>query len=215
MKSWAWVDEFRYITRVGETLLLHKFLFWRSQLYLNKKKIEFPKEYYIWIWKQQDWEVDQERDSKMKEDGRIGGGEEWQEKVYNREEWKKLLRMERNRHILHVPMEWNELTNMARKMNIFMLRMILILLTFWQDCTLSCQPHNRRRSCTFCTTKRILKLVDCQVWTRVIFKTFFIVHANFLCIVWMFIRLLMWVGIVSVLHSCSDFSHLERCCMLW
>jgi hypothetical protein len=40
------------------------------------------------------------------EDGRIVGGEEWQEKVYNREEWKKLLRMARNRRILHMAMEW-------------------------------------------------------------------------------------------------------------
>jgi hypothetical protein len=39
------------------------------------------------------------------ENGRIVGGEEWQEKVYNREEWKKLLRTTRNRHILHMPME--------------------------------------------------------------------------------------------------------------
>jgi hypothetical protein len=39
------------------------------------------------------------------EDGRIVGGEERQEKVYNREEWKKLLRTERNRCILHMPME--------------------------------------------------------------------------------------------------------------
>jgi hypothetical protein len=39
-----------------------------------------------------------------REDGRIVGGEEWQEK-YNREEWKKLLRMARNRRILHMPME--------------------------------------------------------------------------------------------------------------
>jgi len=39
------------------------------------------------------------------EDGRIVGGEGWQEKVHNREEWKKLLRMARNRRILHVPME--------------------------------------------------------------------------------------------------------------
>jgi hypothetical protein len=38
-------------------------------------------------------------------DRRIVGGEEWQEKVYNREEWKKLLRTARNRRILHVPME--------------------------------------------------------------------------------------------------------------
>jgi len=27
--------------------------------------LEFPKEYYIWIWEQQDWEVDQEIDGKM------------------------------------------------------------------------------------------------------------------------------------------------------
>jgi hypothetical protein len=41
----------------------------------------------------------------VREDGRIVGGEGWQEKVRNREEWKKLLRTVRNRHILHVPME--------------------------------------------------------------------------------------------------------------
>jgi hypothetical protein len=41
----------------------------------------------------------------VKEDGRIVGGEEWQEKVYNRGKCKKLLRMARNHHILHVPVE--------------------------------------------------------------------------------------------------------------
>ena len=40
----------------------------------------------------------------VREDGRIVG-EGWQEKVHNREERKKLLRMVRNRHILHMPME--------------------------------------------------------------------------------------------------------------
>jgi hypothetical protein len=40
----------------------------------------------------------------VREDGRMVGGEEWQEK-YDREEWKKLLRMARNRRILHMPME--------------------------------------------------------------------------------------------------------------
>jgi hypothetical protein len=40
----------------------------------------------------------------VREDGRIVGGEEWQEKVYNRDEWKKPLRMARNRHILHMAM---------------------------------------------------------------------------------------------------------------
>jgi hypothetical protein len=41
----------------------------------------------------------------VREDGRMGGGEEWQEKIYYREEWKKLLRMARNHRILHMPME--------------------------------------------------------------------------------------------------------------
>jgi hypothetical protein len=42
---------------------------------------------------------------KVREDGRIVGGEEWQEKVYNTEEWKKLLRTARKCHILHMPVE--------------------------------------------------------------------------------------------------------------
>jgi hypothetical protein len=41
----------------------------------------------------------------VREDERMVGGEEWQEKVYNREERKKLLRTARNRRILHMPME--------------------------------------------------------------------------------------------------------------
>jgi hypothetical protein len=41
----------------------------------------------------------------VREDGRIVGGEGWQEKVYNRQEWKKLLRMARKCGILYMPME--------------------------------------------------------------------------------------------------------------
>jgi len=41
----------------------------------------------------------------VREDGRIVGGEGWQEKVRNREERKKLLRMARNCRIPLVPME--------------------------------------------------------------------------------------------------------------
>ena len=41
----------------------------------------------------------------VREDGRIVGGEGWQEKGHDTEEWKKLLRMARNRQILHTPME--------------------------------------------------------------------------------------------------------------
>jgi hypothetical protein len=32
----------------------------------------------------------------MREDGRVVGGDEWQEKVCNRKEWKKFLRTARN-----------------------------------------------------------------------------------------------------------------------
>jgi len=41
----------------------------------------------------------------VREDGRIVGGEGWQEKVHNREEWKKLLRTARNCHVLHMAVE--------------------------------------------------------------------------------------------------------------
>ena len=41
----------------------------------------------------------------VREDGRIVGGEGWQDKVHNREEWKKLLGTARNRRVLHMPME--------------------------------------------------------------------------------------------------------------
>ena len=41
----------------------------------------------------------------VREDGRIVGGEGWQEKVHNREEWKELLTVPKNRRILHTPME--------------------------------------------------------------------------------------------------------------
>ena len=41
----------------------------------------------------------------VREDGRIVGGEGWQEKVHNSKEWKNLLRTARNHHILHMPME--------------------------------------------------------------------------------------------------------------
>ena len=48
------------------------------------------------------WQVE------VREDGRIVGGEGWQEKVRNREEWKKLLRTSRNRCFLLMPVEWKK-----------------------------------------------------------------------------------------------------------
>jgi hypothetical protein len=41
----------------------------------------------------------------VREDRRIVGGEVWQEKLHDREEWKKLLRTARNFRILHTPEE--------------------------------------------------------------------------------------------------------------
>jgi len=43
--------------------------------------------------------------NRWQDDGRIVGGKGWQEKVHNREEWKKLLRTARNRCTLHMPKE--------------------------------------------------------------------------------------------------------------
>jgi hypothetical protein len=43
---------------------------------------------------------------KVREGGKIVGGEEWQEKIFIGEEWKKLLRTERNCHIVHMAMGW-------------------------------------------------------------------------------------------------------------
>ena len=49
------------------------------------------------------------------EDGKIVCGERWQDKIHNREEWKKLLRTTRNRRILHMAKEWmNECIPSAR-----------------------------------------------------------------------------------------------------
>jgi hypothetical protein len=49
----------------------------------------------------------------VREDRRIDGGEKWQKKAYDREEWKKLLRMARNCPILHMPMECNRIAALA------------------------------------------------------------------------------------------------------
>jgi hypothetical protein len=50
------------------------------------------------------WPRNRWRDE-VREDGRIVGGDGWQEKVHDRKEWKKPLRMVRNHQILHTPME--------------------------------------------------------------------------------------------------------------
>ena len=41
----------------------------------------------------------------VREDGRMVGRDEWQEKVCDREDWKRLLRMARNHRIMYMPMD--------------------------------------------------------------------------------------------------------------
>jgi hypothetical protein len=47
----------------------------------------------------------------VREGGRIVDGERWQEKVYNREEWKRLLRTAWNHCSLHMAMELSIIVN--------------------------------------------------------------------------------------------------------
>jgi hypothetical protein len=76
-------------------------------MYREWKEIEFPKEYYIMNLgttrlrgrPRNRWQ------DEVREDGKTVGGEGWQEKVHNREEWKKLLRTARNCRIQHTAME--------------------------------------------------------------------------------------------------------------
>jgi hypothetical protein len=42
----------------------------------------------------------------LREDGRIVGGEEWQENIYNRQEWKKRLRTQGI--VAFCTCQWNE-----------------------------------------------------------------------------------------------------------
>jgi hypothetical protein len=53
-------------------------------------------------------------EDELREGGRIVGREDWQEKVCNREEWKKLLRTARNCHILHMAVEWMNIKYVVR-----------------------------------------------------------------------------------------------------
>jgi len=65
----------------------------------------------------------------MREDIRLVGGEGWKERVYNNEEWKKLLRMARNRRILHMPMErMNEQKKSVYPRLVFIMNCIIIIL---------------------------------------------------------------------------------------
>jgi len=77
-------------------------------MYREWKKIEFPKRVlYMNLGTRLRGRPKTRWQDEVREDGRRVGGEGWQEKVHNREEWKKLLRTGRNHRILHMPMAWN------------------------------------------------------------------------------------------------------------
>jgi hypothetical protein len=69
-------------------------------MYREWKKIEFPKGYMNLGTTRLRGRPRNRWQDEVREAGRIVGGEWWQEKVHNREAWKKLLRMARNRRIL-------------------------------------------------------------------------------------------------------------------
>ena len=51
----------------------------------------------------------------VREYGRLVGGKGWKVRVHNREEWEKLLRMTRNRRILHMPVKLSVETQIIKK----------------------------------------------------------------------------------------------------
>ena len=85
----------------------------------------------------------------VREDGSLVGRKGCNERLYNREEWKKLLRTVRNRRILHMPMElitikWTQYTlQRASKLNV-----ILSLLLHRASCRFTI--HHTTNKCTNC-----------------------------------------------------------------
>jgi len=76
-------------------------------MYRKWKKTEFPTKYLcinLEIMSLRGTPRNRWQDE-VREDGRLVGGNGWKEGVYNREEWKKLLRTARNHHFMHIPME--------------------------------------------------------------------------------------------------------------
>jgi hypothetical protein len=78
-------------------------------MYRERKKIEFPPPQKILYMNLETTRLRgrprNRWQDEMREDGRLVGGKGWKERVYNREEGKKLLRTARNRRILHMPIE--------------------------------------------------------------------------------------------------------------
>jgi hypothetical protein len=76
-------------------------------MYRAWKKTEFPRVLYMDLETTtlRGRQTDRWQDE-VGEGGRLVGGEDWQKKVCNKEEWKKLLRMARNQSS-HSAHQWN------------------------------------------------------------------------------------------------------------
>jgi hypothetical protein len=75
-------------------------------MYREWRKIDFPEKYVHKFGTTRLRGRPRNRwQDEVREDERPVGGEGWKEKVYDREEWKKLLRMARNHRILHMSTE--------------------------------------------------------------------------------------------------------------
>jgi hypothetical protein len=74
-------------------------------MYREWKKIDFPRLLYMNLGTTRLRGRPRNRwQDEVRDDGRIVE-EGWQERVHNREEWKKFLRTARNHRILHMPKE--------------------------------------------------------------------------------------------------------------
>jgi len=76
-------------------------------MYIEWEKIKFPKKvlYMNLETTRLRGRLRHRWQDEVREDGRLVDGKGWMERVYNRQERKKLLRTARNRRILHMPME--------------------------------------------------------------------------------------------------------------
>jgi hypothetical protein len=92
-----WVVDSRYGEVDGTSRICHK---WHDR---NNLKYRTYEGWLLFLCIQ----ICYQNEDEVREDGRIVGGEEWQEGVCNREECKRLLRTAKNRCILHVPMKKN------------------------------------------------------------------------------------------------------------
>jgi hypothetical protein len=100
----------------------------------------------------------------VREDGRLVGGKGWKERVYNREEWKKLQRTARNRRILHMPMErMNEkaLLTYHILMYAFALTLYIVSCIFWVPFEIVGQFGTERYRCLW-NKELIAKKTTCN-----------------------------------------------------